>query len=64
VTRNDNDNDDDDDDDDNNNNNNNNNNKCKPTEPSPIISQTLNQRWGSPLIQEKYHEEKACDKRR
>jgi len=21
------------------------------------------ERWGSPLVQEKYHEEKACDKR-
>ena len=54
--------DDDDDDDDNNNNNNNTWNthtkrkvlQCKALKP---------ERWGSLLVQEKYQEEKACDRR-
>jgi hypothetical protein len=41
------------------NNNNNNNN----TESTAVLN-LKPERWGSPLVQEKYQEEKACDKRR
>jgi hypothetical protein len=30
----------------------------------PDIISSKPERWGSPLVQEKYREEKACDKRR
>jgi hypothetical protein len=52
--------DDDDDDDDNNNNNNNIWNITHNTECTAV--RKLKPRWGSPLVQEKYQEEKACDK--
>jgi hypothetical protein len=32
------------------------------TESTAVLSLKL-ERWGSPLVQEKYQEEKACDKR-
>ena len=58
--------DDDDDDDDDNNNNNNNSytwNITHNTESTAVWS-LKPERWGSSLVQEKYQEEKACDKRR
>ena len=57
---------DDDDDDDDDDNNNNNNNTCNITHntASTAVWSLKPERWGSPLVQEKYQEEKACDKRR
>jgi len=56
-----NDDDDDDDDDNNNNTNNNNNNNNNNNTESTAVRSLKPERWGSPLVQENYQEEKACD---